>query len=409
MKILYICPDYGIPVLGGKGASVHVRELSSAFIRGHHQVVIASPLERKSLWEPKQETDAEFLHIPTTDEAISLFHSIKSYTEALGTSQHLAGEIRRIVYDTELDARLTRKFKNNPPDFIYVRSSLYSTTGITLKQQLNIPLIVEINTPIAMEQKKYRASSLGELAYAAEYKLLSNADAIVCVSNVIKEYVTSIGISPDRVIVIPNGVNPRFLEEKGDQLDNQLKLEGTPLLGFVGGLRPWHGIEILPDLLRLLKNQYPDVRMAIVGDGPLREDLENQFKQMDLTSNVTFTGNIIHQNIPGIVRQFDIALAPYAKLDHPFYFSPLKLFEYMAAGTAVVAAKIGQVEEIVNDGENGFLYSPADLDEMFNCCQKILSNPHLKQSISNNAQQLIREKHTWDHVANTIIDIAKSL
>ena len=81
----------------------------------------------------------------------------------------------------------------------------------------------------------------------------------------------------------------------------------------------------------------------------------------------------------------------------------------MAAGTAVVAAKVGQVEEIIEDGENGFLYSPGDLDEMFNCCQKIVSNPSLKQSVENNAQQLIRNKHTWDHVANTIVDIAKSL
>jgi len=151
MKILYICADYGIPVLGKKGASVHVREMSNAFIRAGHSVVIVAPTAIKSPWEKPQDTDAEFIHFSASKQVVDLVHAIKSYTNALGESSSLSGEICRIIYNEELEPRLFRRFKKSPPDFIYVRASLYSTAGVALKESLGIPLIVEINAPLPLE------------------------------------------------------------------------------------------------------------------------------------------------------------------------------------------------------------------------------------------------------------------
>jgi len=411
MKILYICPDYGIPVLGKKGAAVHVREMSNAFIRAGHSLVIAAPSATRSPWEEAQHVDAEFIQFPMRENASEVIRAIKSYTNTLNSAPSLAGEIRRIIYNEEFETRLFRRFKNSPPDFIYVRASLYSTTGVELKESFNIPLVVEINAPLAMEQNIYRSSETSELAYAAEYKLLFNADAVLCVSQELKNYVISLGIDDSLVHVIPNGVNPEYFNNKNGNpgLKKKLGIRQGPVLGFVGGLRPWHGVDILPSLLSNIRDKYLHVQLLIVGEGPLRTNLENQFREKNLENNVVFSGTFPHRDIADIIKLFDIALAPYAQIKHEFYFSPLKLFEYMACAVPIVTTRIGQIKNIIQDNETGLLYEPDDIEGLTRHCFNILENPDKARLLGVNAANVVKEKHTWDHSVKRVLDIVGEL
>ncbi|MCF6323973.1 MAG: glycosyltransferase family 4 protein [Gammaproteobacteria bacterium] len=411
MKILYICADYGIPVLGGKGAAVHVREMSNALVQTGCSVVIAAPMATSSPWDIPQDTEAEFIQFSANKNTVELIHAIKSYTENLGETSALSGEIRRIVYNEEFEGKLLRRFKKSPPDFIYVRASLYSTAGISLKKELGIPLIVEINAPLALEQHLYRSSETKKLAYAAERKLLSHADAILCVSKELKNYVASLDIDSNRIHVIPNGVNPQLfnIQEKNNALRDKTGLGQGPVLGFVGGLRPWHGVKILPELLNRIKAVHPDVQLLIVGEGPLKNSLACDFREKNLENNVIFTGNLPHKDIPGIINLFDIALAPYAKPEHDFYFSPLKLFEYMACGIPIVTTRIGQIQDIIQDNETGLLYEPGDVEQLTNHCLNILKNPGLARLLGFNAEKIAKERYTWDHNVKRVMSIKGAL
>jgi glycosyltransferase involved in cell wall biosynthesis len=180
-------------------------------------------------------------------------------------------------------------------------------------------------------------------------------------------------------------------------------------VGFVGGLRPWHGVEVLPELLARLAQKYPEVRLLVAGDGQLRPQLERGFRERGLAGRVVFTGPVAHEEMPPIIRQFDVALAPYPALDHAFYFSPLKLFEYMACGVAVVAANCGQISEIIRPGENGLLYQPADIDGLAGACERLLGNPKLRFALGHAAAQTIRDHYTWDQNARRVLDLANSL
>ncbi len=411
MNILYICADHGIPVLGKKGASVHVREMSNAFIRAGHSVIIVAPMATKSLWEKSQDTQAEFIPIPVSKNAVNLIRTIKAYTNALDVASSLSSEIRRMVYNEELEVDLLRRFKNSPTDVIYVRASLYSTVGVTLKKILGIPLIVEINSPLPLEQSLYRSSETNTLAYAAERKLLTHADAILCVSQELKNYVESLGVHGDRVSVIPNGVNPQFFRPRKNckKIREKLGLDSGPILGFVGGLRPWHGVGILPELLERMKAYHSDVKLLIVGEGPLKERLSNEFSEKNLGSNIIFAGNIPHIDIPDMIHLFDIALAPYAQPKHNFYFSPLKLFEYMACAVPVVTTRIGQISEVIQHNETGLLYDPEDIEALTSHCLNIIENPKLAQWLGVKASQRVKEKYTWDHNVKRVIEIIESL
>src|SRR5437867_1582410 len=116
MKILYLCPDLGIPVLGRKGAAVHVRELIGAFGRVGHSVVLAAQTLNKSPWEKPAEVSATLLQIRSASSATAAAQSFKDFNEKLGVENSLPGELRRILYNQELEAEFKRRFENDPPD-----------------------------------------------------------------------------------------------------------------------------------------------------------------------------------------------------------------------------------------------------------------------------------------------------
>jgi glycosyltransferase involved in cell wall biosynthesis len=203
---------------------------------------------------------------------------------------------------------------------------------------------------------------------------------------------------------MPNGVNPGLFTVRDDIRDGR-----APTLGFVGGLRPWHGVEILPALLARLGRRDAKVSMIIAGDGPLRSRLETEFRKRGLRRRVTFTGALPHEQVPEILRQFDVALAPYPRHDHDFYFSPLKLFEYMACGVPVVAARQGQVAEVLRHGETGLLYAPGNLAALATGCERLLGDAALRARLGKAAAKLVHRKFTWDHNAARVLALARRL
>src|SRR5262249_16377638 len=94
---------------------------------------------------------------------------------------------------------------------------------------------------------------------------------------------------------------------------------------------------------------------------------------------------------------------------HPFYFSPLKLFEYMACGAPVVAPRLGQIAEVVRDGETGLLYPPGELDGLVGACERLLSDPALRRRLGQAAPPEVHGRCTWDHNAASVTELVCSL
>jgi len=408
MKILYLCPDLGIPVLGRKGASVHVRELIAAFARAGHRVTLAAQSLTKSPTDTRAKVRARVIQVPADPAVTTAAQLFKEFNECLGVENSLPGELRRVLYNKQLARGLKPWLNRNRPAFIYERASLYATAGARLAEKFHVPHIVELNAPLAVEQTAYRSTGFGNLAAEAERWTLMQADAVVVVSAELARHVSSLGVPKRRIQVMPNGVDPDLFHPRPPDRGKSSVSPG-PVLGFVGGLRPWHGVEILPKLLARLSRSHPDLRLVIAGDGQLRGELERSFQQRGLQRKVTFTGALLHESVPDIIRGFDIALAPYPRHNHDFYFSPLKLFEYMACGAAVVAADVGQISDVVTNGRTGLLYPPGDFNALLTCCERLLAKPELRSDLGQAAAKLVRRKFTWDHNAERVVKLAKRL
>jgi glycosyltransferase involved in cell wall biosynthesis len=181
------------------------------------------------------------------------------------------------------------------------------------------------------------------------------------------------------------------------------------LLGFVGGLRPWHGIEALPDLLARLVSRHPRLQLVVAGDGPLGAMLREELRERRLAARATLLGSVRQDDVPALLRELDVAVAPYPQSVHPFYFSPLKLFEYMACGTAVVASDVGQIAAVVRDGLNGMLVEAGNVDELAAACDRLLADGDLRRRLGAAAADDVRRNYTWDANAERIAALADSV
>ena len=210
MNLLYVCQDYGIPVLGSKGSSVHVREMIAALRRAGHAVALVTPATTKDVWAEPASVDAQLLHIPASEEVLASVQAVEAYSAELEIESDLARDVRRILYDRYLQTKLLRKFSKSPPDFIYTRASLHSVAPVALAQKTGRPLLVELNAPLVAENVTYRAGGNVELATAAERKLLCAADAVLAVSKPLAEHAIACGVNPERVHVVANAVDARL-------------------------------------------------------------------------------------------------------------------------------------------------------------------------------------------------------
>jgi glycosyltransferase involved in cell wall biosynthesis len=411
VRILYLCSDHGVPVLGAKGAGVHVRELIAAFHRAGHSVALAAPTLTKSPWEQPAEVEASVIHIPAPAGVEACVRTLRAFTDTLAVGKSLPGELRAVLAQGDLVDQLTRRFEKARPDFVYERASLYGTAGAKLSGDLDLPRVVELNAPLADEHSCYRGAGFGDLACEAERWTLLGADAVVTVSGPLRDHAVSLGVSPERVHVLPNGVDTTLFRSGPPEKSVRTRwgLGPGPVLGFVGGLRPWHGTEALPALLQELVPRHPDLQLVIAGDGPLRTKVEVEFDRRGLTRNVVFTGWLPHEQVPGLIRQFDVALAPYSEPEHLWYASPMKVFEYMACGRPVVAAALGQIEEVVRDGETGVLYSHEDPDGLASACEQLLADRALRERLGRAAAEQLNGRYTWDSNATRVVELAGEL
>jgi glycosyltransferase involved in cell wall biosynthesis len=301
-----------------------------------------------------------------------------------------------------LDLRLALE-REAPFDLIYERYSLWNFTAMEYARSLGIPGLLEVNAPLIEEQEKHRGLSDRASAERVAERVFSAATALIAVSEEIKTYLEGYPEVGQRVHVIPNGVNP-------DRFPTTIKPSipaspGTFIVGFVGTLKPWHGLPILVEAFDQLYQQCSDTRLLIVGDGPERESLVADLSARGLLNAAHFTGAVAPIEIPGLLASMTVAVAPYpAQTD--FYFSPLKVYEYMAAGLPVVASDIGQLKSLIEDEANGLLVPPSDPVALATALARLRQDPSLANRLGQAARKVMMQNHTWDAVTQRILHLA---
>lgn len=400
MRLAYLCADFGIPVYGAKGAAIHVRELATA-LRRHVDVQIFTP--RTGGDRPAGfPVPVHHIPLPPTDRA--LYDALRD-DERGGTD--VAREVRAMLYTTAL-RHVVASTMRPPPDAIYERYALFGTAGVALARELDIPLVLEVNAPLADEQAAHRGLTFSQAARTTELSTFTRADRVVAVSTTLRDWLVDSGVDPARIDVLPNGVDAaRFAPTASarERTRTQLKIDAAEcVIGFVGTLKAWHGTATLLAAVALLRGLAPHlpIRLLIVGDGPERVLLQALAATSGIADVTHFTGAVPHAEIPAYVGAMDIAVAPYDQAEG-FYFSPLKVFEYMAAGRPVVAAGVGQLAERLRHGETALLYPPGDLAALAMALRSLAESPRERVRLGIAARSWVEAHHSWDGNARRVI------
>jgi glycosyltransferase involved in cell wall biosynthesis len=386
MRVLYVCGDRGIPLDGTKGASVHVRQTLRA-LRGRGMdlhVIAARPGRDRALAglgvSAPSRRDRRKDGRPT---------GLMAELDALGLSRDLC------------DAPVPDGFA---VDVVYERYSLWSLAGAALAETLKVPLVLEVNAPLVEEQARYRRLALGGMAAAVERFLFSRADAVLCVSSALVSRVRSIRGSSRGVHLVPNAVDADLFRPA----DSEPRADAAPLVVFSGSLKPWHG---LPDLLRafdLLHEARPQARLRLIGDGPERSRLEALATELGLGDSIEFTGAVPHERVPDLLREADIAAAPYPRLER-FYFSPLKLGEYLATGLPVVVSSCGDMAGLLEDRESALLVPPGDVSALARAFVELTWDAALRARLGTGGRRLALEQLSLRAATHRLANLLQEL
>lgn len=380
MKILY-----HHRIASKDGQYVHVEEMVKAFRRLGHEIIMVAP----SVAENKE------------------FGSEGGFVKSL--KQHLPKamyELMELAYSVIAYLKLAKAIKQHRPDVIYERYNLFLPAGVWAKKKFKLPFLLEVNAPLFDERKKYDGIALKRLAHWSESYAWRNADIALPVTQVLANRVMQESISADKIRVIHNGIDTDKFGNVPDakMCKKELGLEGRLVLGFTGFVRDWHGLDKVVELLPIDNGEKR--HLLVVGDGPARAAIEQRAAELGVSDQVTITGIVGRDRIPAYVSAFDIALQP----DVVDYASPLKMFEYLALGRAIVAPDKDNIKEILEHEKNGYLFEADDTAAFLKATEYLCQDDVLRQRLAQQARETISQKnYTWLNNAKVVTGLFESL
>jgi glycosyltransferase involved in cell wall biosynthesis len=344
----------------------------------------------------------------TCFEPPSLLRSIADDVEVippLPPGRRINGDIERLSWNQPLrwaGLELARRMR---PSFVYQRHSPFLTAGAHIAERTNLPLVLEWNGSEPWIRNNWEAQwrvkrFLDPLLAAMERNIIARTTLVAAVSQEAAEMAFETGASPNRTVVIPNAVDI-------EQVD--LSLNGTafapnnsgPLLGWGGSFGPWHGAEVIVSALSRLPS---DVRLVMVGDGLGRPSCEELARSLGVSDRIEWTGALPREVALRTLALCDVLVSPHTPLlDQPFFGSPTKLFEYMALGRPIVASRLGQIGEILDDGVTARLVTPGDVDELVQGVLGVLGLPDRGRHLGEAARREAVNNHTWNVRARALL------
>jgi glycosyltransferase involved in cell wall biosynthesis len=384
MRVAYVCSDPGIPVFGRKGASVHVQAVLRALMARGAEVHLVAARTGGA--------------VPPGLEPLCV-HELPGVPKGDAATREGAAQ----ASDRAVAEVLATVVAAGPLDLVYERYSLWGRTATAWAAAAGVPSVLEVNAPLVDEQARHRVLVDRSGAEAVAGAALSAAGAVVCVSDGVADWARRHAQHPERVFVVPNGVDTLRVQPAERPVAPEDALPFA--VGFVGTLKPWHGVETLVDAFALLDREDPGAyRLLLVGDGPQAAALQDQVRDAGVAALVEFTGSVDPAAIPPLLHRMDVAVAPYPRIDG-FYFSPLKVYEYLAAGLPVVGSDVGQVREVLDDGRLGVLVEPGRADLLAHAVADLRADEPRRRALRSATRGAAVQLHGWDGVVARILSL----
>lgn len=406
MKVLYISSRINAP----DGSSVHGRAFVRSVKKLGHEIETFPEIQPIRYIQDKQEKDERGLWQKFRDAGVTTI--VKSRVRRLG---RVASDIVDVVDGLAETVRyflgVRTILKSYKPDVLVYRSTLFNYAPHIIRKVYGLPCVAEVNSIKYLEiSVASRSGMAAKLTRAAEQFAINHSDRVFVVSQPIKDFVD--GFYPSSYCsVIPNGVetddfNPELFDR--ETLKSDLGLGGRIVLGYVGSYKEWHGIPASLDLIEKLYADNPAYALLLIGNGEQYHSIKSMIAERNLQKVVKQIDYVPHDQVPRYTSVFDYAVMTYPDFDG-FYFSPLKMYEYMSMGTPVVSTNTGQIGSIIKNGETGLLVYPPSTENFYEAIIHLQASPDYYKRISSASRREVLEHHSWFGNASQVMSVCKDL
>lgn len=314
-------------------------------------------------------------------------------------------DVALMRFDTQLEKELEEMVLRLKPDLIYERVAYLQHSGIRVAMKHGIRHVAEINAPYPEERVSFSGKSL--LLGTGRSRLreiLLHSDCVSTVSSALKAHLAEYAPEADRKVhVIPNSVNPESMvstPEEVDKIRSTYDLDGYTVIGFVGSIFPYHGVDLLIEAFAELGD--PGTKLLIVGDGHLIPELKALAHSKGVADRTVFTGSVPHRRVFSMIAAMDICCMARSNA----YGSPVKIFEYGAMKKPVIAPDVVPVRDVMT--ESDAVWVQPTVESIRDAMALLTPNPDLRRNMAESWHGKVLENHTWDISAKKTLALCTS-
>lgn len=378
MKICYFFSSHSYE--GFQSFNVHMME----FLNSARKIPDIEVVEGFPLVKTNKELDPE----------LKVFHKVKHNLPRF--SKDLLG----ISYNFLCFCRAIKVMKKEKPDVVLLRNIQFTFYNALIRFFFKVPVVLEVNTPNTYERKNFDQIFFKRISFLIEKFSWIAANKIYTVSDYQKQMMIKWGVPSNKIFPIHNGAN---LDLYKDLDYSQKGINGEVRCVFVGSFQKFHGLENIIDAFAGLHDKYPNLKVDIIGYGELFDKVKKNIEDNNQSDFLNIVGFVKYEDIPKYTVKADITFLP----NFTIYGSPLKLFEYMAAKTAIIVPNRECIAEVVEDGKEALAFEALNMDDFREKMERLITDEKLRKSLAENAYNKVVNNYTWDHNAQRVVEVCK--
>lgn len=313
------------------------------------------------------------------------------------------------AYVDRYAAALTQHARRHRPALLHASS--FHVNGLATRAaaaRLGIPYVYEMrgleDLMKVSRDPGFAGSDRDRFLDTVELASCAGAARVFVITEALRREMAARGVPEDRLVVLPNGVHTHLFEPRprDPELEEALGLRGTTVIGYAGGLVDYEGLELLLEAVAALKARRADFRLLVVGDGPHEAAVRATADRLRLGDVAVFTGRVPHEQVGRYLSLVDVAPFPRLPLPVCELISPIKPFESMAMGRAVVVSSVAALTEIVADGTTGLVFEKGSVGSLTAVLERLLDEPDLRAKLGDSARTWVRNERDWSSLVEVL-------
>lgn len=315
----------------------------------------------------------------------------------------LANYVERFSRQIEMHARRVRP--------AIIQASSFQNNGLAAlraARRLGVPFVYEMRGLEDLMKvsriERFEETTRYRYLLTLETHIAKNADLTLVITHALKDEMVRRGVPADKLVVVPNGVHSADFtpRERDQELAAALGVQGKTIIGYAGGLVDYEGLDTLMGAVAHLKDRRDDFRVVIVGDGAFERQVRDEHARLGLGDLVTFTGRVPHSEVSRYLSLFDITPFPRKPLPVCELISPIKPFEAMAMGKAIITSSVDALTEIISHDETGLVFEKGNDAALAEAIERLLDDPDLRTRLGERAREVAMTGRDWHDVVGSM-------